>query len=82
MSIPTPLHWTLKEGRFYRVFQFDNYAKTIAFVNKVAALAEKLDHHPDMLVGYNKVECSISSHSAGGVTTQCVEFCEGVNAMP
>jgi 4a-hydroxytetrahydrobiopterin dehydratase len=81
MSILTPLHWELKEGRFTRAFRFESYAKTIEFVNKVAAIAENMDHHPDMLVGYGHVQCSISSHSAGGVTRQCVEFCEAVNAI-
>jgi 4a-hydroxytetrahydrobiopterin dehydratase len=81
MSIPAPLHWHLKDGKFVRTFQFDSYAKTIEFVNVVAAIAEEMDHHPDMHVGYNKVQCSISSHSAGGVTMQCVEFCELVNAI-
>ena len=81
MSIPAPLHWQLKEGKFVRQFRFDSYAKAIEFVNLVAAIAEELDHHPDMLVGYDKVECTIWSHSAGGVTTQCAEFCELVNAI-
>jgi 4a-hydroxytetrahydrobiopterin dehydratase len=81
MSIPLPLHWHLKDDKFTRAFQFDSYAKTIEFVNVVAAIAEEMDHHPDLLVRYNKVECSISSHSAGGVTMQCVAFCEMVNAI-
>lgn len=81
MSRPAPLHWQLKEGKFVRTFRFDTYAKTIDFVNTVAAIAEEMDHHPDMLVGYGKVDCSISSHSAGGVTEQCVAFCEMVNAI-
>jgi len=81
MSIPAPLHWQLKEGKFVRQFQFGNYSKTIEFVNKVASVAETLDHHPNMLVGYNTVECTIWSHSAGGVTLSCVAFCEQVNAI-
>jgi 4a-hydroxytetrahydrobiopterin dehydratase len=81
MSIPLPLHWHLKDGKFTRAFQFNSYAKTIEFVNVVAAIADEMDHHPDLLVRYNKVECSISSHSAGGVTMQCVAFCEMVNAI-
>jgi len=80
-SINTPLHWHLKDGKFIRPFRFNDYAKTIEFVNKVAAIADEMDHHPNMLVGYNTVECTIWSHSAGGVTPQCVEFCERVNAI-
>ena len=81
MSIPAPLHWQLKEGKFVRLFRFESYAKTIEFVNIVAAIAEEMDHPPDMLVGYDKVECTIWSHSTGGVTKKCVEFCELLNTL-
>jgi 4a-hydroxytetrahydrobiopterin dehydratase len=40
----------------------------MAFVNKVAILAEKADHHPDISINYNKVTLSLSTHSQGGVT--------------
>lgn len=81
MALATPLYWQLKDGKFVRLFRFDSYAKAIEFVNVVAAIADEMDHHPNMLVGYTTVECTIWSHSAGGVTPQCVEFCERVNRL-
>ncbi|HZQ38147.1 MAG TPA: 4a-hydroxytetrahydrobiopterin dehydratase, partial [Dehalococcoidia bacterium] len=42
--------------------------RAIAFVNRVAQLAENADHHPDILVQYDHVKLTLSSHDSGGVT--------------
>jgi 4a-hydroxytetrahydrobiopterin dehydratase len=47
----------------------DDFAAAIAFVDRVAELAEQANHHPDILVhGWNKVRLTLSTHSAGGLT--------------
>ncbi|MEK9775122.1 MAG: 4a-hydroxytetrahydrobiopterin dehydratase [Quisquiliibacterium sp.] len=51
-----------------RRFGFANYQGTMAFVNAVAGLADREDHHPEMLVGYNRCTVSWSTHSVGGVS--------------
>jgi 4a-hydroxytetrahydrobiopterin dehydratase len=51
-----------------RQFQFDNYYETMAFVNAVAYIAHQEDHHPDLLVSYNRCEVAFNTHSAGGVS--------------
>lgn len=63
--------WTLDDGGEYIVRRFVNraYLDGIAFVNEVAALAEHLGHHPDLLVTYGAVEVRLTTHDAGGVTT-------------
>ena len=62
--------WTLnvdaKEIR--RTFAFKNYHESMAFVNAVAWIAHREDHHPDMAVGYNKVTVVFSTHSVGGLS--------------
>jgi 4a-hydroxytetrahydrobiopterin dehydratase len=62
--------WTMnaeaKEIR--RTFKFANYYETMAFVNAVAWIAHREDHHPDMTVGYNKVTVAFSTHSVGGLS--------------
>ena len=62
--------WTMnaetKEIR--RTFKFANYYETMAFVNAVAWIAHREDHHPDMAVGYNKVTVMFSTHSVGGLS--------------
>ncbi len=52
-----------------RDFQFADFAGAMAFVNRVAELAEAANHHPDILLhGWNKVRLELSTHSAGRVT--------------
>ncbi len=51
-----------------RTYSFENYQQTIDFVNRVAAIAEAQDHHPNMKVTYNRCEVSYSTHTVKGVT--------------
>ena len=51
-----------------RTFSFDDFRSAIAFVNRVAELAEQQQHHPDIMVRYNKVTLTVSTHDAGGIT--------------
>jgi len=60
--------WSLAEGAIQREFKFKNFYETMAFVNAVAWIANKEDHHPDMEVGYNKCLVKFSTHSVGGLS--------------
>lgn len=53
-----------------RRFEFKGFLGSIAFVNHVAARAEEADHHPDIDVRWNKVTLTLSTHSAGGLTSK------------
>ncbi len=55
--------------RLEREFTFDDFARALAFVNRVGEEAEECGHHPDILVhGWNKVRLTLSTHSEGRVT--------------
>jgi 4a-hydroxytetrahydrobiopterin dehydratase len=60
--------WTCRDGRIEKAFLFANYHETIAFVNALAWIAHREDHHPDLQVHYNRCVVAFSTHSAGGVT--------------
>ncbi|TDI96805.1 MAG: 4a-hydroxytetrahydrobiopterin dehydratase [Deltaproteobacteria bacterium] len=60
--------WEQSGIEIEKQFKFKNFIHSIGFVNKVAILAEKADHHPDILVQYNKVKLVLSTHSEGGIT--------------
>jgi 4a-hydroxytetrahydrobiopterin dehydratase len=59
-----------REGRdaITRKFQFGDFNRAFAFMTRVALLAEKLDHHPEWFNVYNRIEVTLSTHDAGGVT--------------
>jgi 4a-hydroxytetrahydrobiopterin dehydratase len=61
--------WRRGENSIVRELKFADFAAAIAFVNRVAELAEAANHHPDILVhGWNKVRLTLSTHSQGGLT--------------
>jgi 4a-hydroxytetrahydrobiopterin dehydratase len=60
--------WSHGDKRLTKTFKFANYYETIAFVNAIAYIAHRQDHHPDLSVHYNRVEAVYSTHDAGGVT--------------
>jgi 4a-hydroxytetrahydrobiopterin dehydratase len=63
------LDWTLEDATIVRDLKFEDFAAAIAFVNRVAEVAQTYDHHPDILVhGWNKVKLSLTNHAAGGLT--------------
>ncbi len=62
--------WTEVDGRdaIQKTFQFANFNEAFSFMTRVALMAEKLDHHPEWFNVYNRVEVTLSTHDAGGVT--------------
>jgi len=60
--------WKRKGQDISRLFKFSAFVPAMAFVNFVAGLAEGMDHHPDIVIQYNKVKLTLSTHSAGGLT--------------
>jgi 4a-hydroxytetrahydrobiopterin dehydratase len=60
--------WEASATGLSRSFAFGDYGATIAFVNAVAWIAGREDHHPDLAVGYGQCRVTWSTHSAGGIT--------------
>jgi 4a-hydroxytetrahydrobiopterin dehydratase len=65
--------WTYADNAIAKTFPFANYYETMAFVNAVAYVAHRQDHHPHLAVGYNRCLVTYTTHDAGGVTlNDCV----------
>jgi len=60
--------WQVTDGALRRTFQFTDFRESMSFVNLVAALAERAQHHPDIDIRYNKVLLALSTHDEGGIT--------------
>lgn len=61
--------WNFENDSIQKQFQFKDFIEALSFVNAIGMEAEKMDHHPDILMfGWNKVKINISTHSEGGVT--------------
>ncbi|MCZ6898321.1 MAG: 4a-hydroxytetrahydrobiopterin dehydratase [Betaproteobacteria bacterium] len=60
--------WDLFDRLIGKVYNFKNYYQTMAFVNAVAWISHREDHHPDMIVSYNKCRVEYSTHAIGGLS--------------
>jgi 4a-hydroxytetrahydrobiopterin dehydratase len=60
--------WELLDGRLTKTYAFKNYYETMAFVNALAWVSHKEDHHPDLVVSYNKCRVEYWTHDAQGIT--------------
>ncbi len=61
-------------------FSFDNYYQTMAFVNVIAQIAHQQDHHPEMLIGYNRCTVKYTTHSVGGLSMKDFICAAKINA--
>lgn len=59
--------WEHKRGSIAKTFSFRDYAETMAFVNAVAGIAQREDHHPEMRVAYDECRVAYRTHSIGGI---------------
>jgi 4a-hydroxytetrahydrobiopterin dehydratase len=73
--------WSLKDGKLHRIFQCRDFVHAWGFMSGCALAAEKLDHHPEWFNVWNKVEVSLSTHSAGGVTDFDFALAEKMQAI-
>jgi len=73
--------WILEDGRLVKVYPFPNYHHTMAFVNALAWISHREDHHPDLEVGYNKCRVEYSTHAIGGLSENdfiCAAKCDAL----
>jgi 4a-hydroxytetrahydrobiopterin dehydratase len=73
----------LAEGRdaLHRSFRFRDFSEAWAFMSRVALLAEAQDHHPEWFNVYNRVEITLTTHDAGGLSGRDVTFAKAIDAL-
>lgn len=79
--LATTPEWSELNGAIQRTFQFADFVEAMRFVNRVADAAEAMQHHPDVLIRYNKVTLTLSTHDAGGITEKDFDLARKVDAM-
>lgn len=73
--------WKRKRDFIVKEFEFKEFMQGISFVEKVAEVAEKEEHHPDISIRHTRVTLSIQTHSEGGVTEWDLELAEAIEKM-
>jgi 4a-hydroxytetrahydrobiopterin dehydratase len=70
--------WSRRGDALTKTYTFDKFANGISFVDRVAAAADDMDHHPDIDIRYTKVTMTLSTHDAGGITSSDLKLAEKI----
>ena len=73
--------WKLKEEKIKKYYKFANFAEALAFVNKVGEIAERLDHHPDIKLGWGYAKVKTTTHDRDGLTDFDIELARQIDAL-
>ncbi len=76
-----PQGWRIGQCSIVRELTFSSYMDGIRFVNDVAELAEREDHHPDITIIWRTIKLSLSTHSVGGVTERDIDMANKINSL-
>ena len=71
--------WKYKNEAIGKEYSFPSFRDSIVFVNRVASIADDLDHHPDIDIRYSKVHLTITTHDSGGVTQRDLSLAERID---
>jgi 4a-hydroxytetrahydrobiopterin dehydratase len=73
--------WELADDSIVRTVELKDFAEAMAFVNRVAEVAEEANHHPDIEIHWNTVTLTQSTHVAGGLTEHDFRLARRINAL-
>lgn len=75
--------WSRHETRdaIVKTFSFKDFSEAFAFMSRAALLAEKMDHHPEWFNVYNRVEVTMTTHDANGVSERDIKMAAAMNAF-
>ena len=81
--LEAPKGWTRVAGRdaIHKSFKFKDFIEAFGFMSQSALIAEKMDHHPEWANVYNKVEVTLTTHSAGGVTEKDIILAKAMDRL-
>jgi 4a-hydroxytetrahydrobiopterin dehydratase len=71
--------WRRRANRLTKDFEFESFRDSIVFVNRVATLADAMNHHPDIDVRYSTVTVTLTTHDAGGITEKDLDLAEQID---
>jgi 4a-hydroxytetrahydrobiopterin dehydratase len=73
--------WQVINGKLNRTFEFKDFVDAFAFMTKVAIVAEKMDHHPELFNVYNRVAIDLATHDIGGIGVLDIELAKKIDAL-
>lgn len=82
-ALSTLTHWIAvpEPDGIYRRFVFPDFNAAFGFMSRVALLAEKADHHPEWTNVYNRVDITLTTHDAGGLSSRDIDLAKAIDAL-
>jgi 4a-hydroxytetrahydrobiopterin dehydratase len=73
--------WKVVNNKLTKTYHFKNYKEVMPFVDAVMKIADKQNHHPEMIIDYDNVKLSITDHDKGGISEKCYKFTNAVDKI-
>lgn len=73
--------WAVADGKLTKTFEFQAYKDGVVFAAAVGYAADKLNHHPDLSIGYKKVTVAVNTHDVGGISPYDFELAKRIDAL-
>lgn len=73
--------WKVVNDKLNRSFKFNNFVDAFAFMTKVAIIAEKANHHPELSNVYNRVVIDLTTHDVGGIGNLDIDLAKKIDAL-
>ncbi len=73
--------WARRGDSLTKTYTFERFADGISFVDRVAKVADQMNHHPDIDVRYTKITMTLSTHDAGGITSSDLKLAESIEGL-
>ena len=73
--------WKAADEKLKKRFEFKNFAEALNFINKIGAIAEEKDHHPDITFGWGYAEIELTTHDASGLTHNDFDIAEKIDKI-
>jgi len=80
--LPEAKGWERHGDMLVRTWQFASARRALEFVNQAGAIAERMDHHPDITLSYRAVRVELSTHAEGGLSPRDFEMAAELTALP
>ena len=73
--------WARDGASIRKQFKFDDFQGSVDFVNRITPAAEEMNHHPDLAISWNTVECTLSTHSEGALTENDFQLAQQIDDL-
>ena len=81
LKLPPGWAYVYERDAIHKNFKFKDFIEAFGFMTQVALIAEKMDHHPEWTNVYNKLDVTLTTHSAGGVTQKDLTLAKAMDAL-